>query len=315
MNIEIRRVVVRPSVDRTIVDDNTQGLFLADSNLNLIEKLGFEDYDLLDYSRNGRILLLNSKKWLTRKNANKTILKGIDLETKNELFSTESFLAYRGIIDGTSGYCLVEYYNGLCAVEMQTGKIVFQKDRIDKSLHNADLLAKENIAYIPTGKKSLLAFDFNAQKLIEIKMNKVAATTWVKFDNAQSHLLVSDKKNSVHCFRYSDLKNPIWTIDFSKFKPYDRIWCYPMLTTASGLGCIHGFTPTNSQNPTSGGILYVFRLANGEIIDQIEYSIINQKIITDYREDQILIDNLTAFSLTQKTIYGTPFFEILKQST
>lgn len=65
MRIENRRIVNRKLINKTIVEDDKKGLFLTDNNLNLIEKLGFNDFRLLDFSPNGNIVLLNSKEWLT----------------------------------------------------------------------------------------------------------------------------------------------------------------------------------------------------------------------------------------------------------
>ncbi|MNK58846.1 hypothetical protein D3C87_779420 [compost metagenome] len=312
MRIENRRIVNRKLINKTIVEDDKKGLFLTDSNLNLIEKLGFDDFRLLDFAPNGNIVLLNSKKWLTIRNANKTKLTAFDISTNKQLFSIDKFLAYRSFIDKTSQFFLLEYYGGLCSININNGEVIFRKDKIDKSLYNADLHIESNVVYIPTEKKSLLTFDFNEQKISELKLEKTGGTTWLKFNNSQSCLLISDKKNSLHCFEHNNFTNPIWTINFSKLKKDNRIWCYNILTTESNLGCIHGFTPASDQNANAGGTLYIFNIDNGEIIDTYDYSNFKEKIITDFKKDEIIIDDLTSFSLTSKTIKQTQITELLK---
>ena len=104
MRIENRRVVNRRLINKTIVEDDKKGLFLTDSNLNLIETLGFTDFNLLDFAPNGNIVLLNSKEWLTIRNANKTKLTAFDISTNKQLFSIDKFLAYRSLIDSTSNF-------------------------------------------------------------------------------------------------------------------------------------------------------------------------------------------------------------------
>src|SRR5690606_4217364 len=110
------------------------------------------------------------------------------------------------------------------------------------------------------------------QNLCEIKLEKTGSTTWIKFNNSQTHLLISDKKNSLHCYEENNFINPIWTINFSKFKQDNRIWCYNILTTNNNLGCIRGFTPASDQGVNEGGTLYIFNIVNGEIIDTYDYS-------------------------------------------
>lgn len=312
MRIENRRVVNRRLFNKTIVEDDKKGLFLTDNNLNLIEKLGLNDFRLLDFAPNGNIVLLNSKEWLTIRNANKTKLIAIDINTNKQLFSIDKFLAYRSLIDKTSNFFLLEYYGGLCSIDINNGDVIFRKDKIDKSLYNSDLHLESNVVYIPSEKKALITFEFNEQKINELKLEKTGGTTWLKFNNSQSCLLISDKKNSLHCFEHNNFRNPIWTINFSKFKQDNKIWCYNILTTESNLGCIHGFRPASDQNANSGGTLYIFNIENGEIIDTYEYSNLKEKIITDFQKDEIIIDNLTSFSLTSKIIKQTQITELLK---
>lgn len=312
MRIENRRVVNRRPINKTIVEDDKKGLFLTDCNLNIIENLGFDNFRLLDFAPNGNIVLLNSKEWLTIRNANKTTLTAFDIKSKKQLFSIDKFLAYRGLIDKTSNYFLLEYYEGLCSIDLNNGEIIFRKDKIDKSLYNADLHLESNVVYIPTEKKSILTFDFNEQKINEIKLENTGGTTWLKFNNSQTHLLVSDKKNSLTCFEHNYLINPIWTITFAKFTQDNRVWCYNILTTERDLACIHGFSPASDQSANAGGTLYIFNIESGEIIDRYDYAKIKEKIITDFQSDEILIDNLTSLSLTNKTIRNTPITEFLK---
>ncbi len=312
MRIENRRVVNRRPINKTIVEDDKKGLFLTDCNLNIIENLGFDNFRLLDFAPNGNIVLLNSKEWLTLRNANKTTLTAFDINSKKQLFSIDKFLAYRGLIDKNSKYFLLEYYGGLCSIDLNNGEIIFRKDKIDKSLYNADLHLESNVVCIPTEKKSILTFDFNEQKINEIKLENTGGTAWLKLNNLQTHILISDKKNSLHCFEHNNFTNPVWTLNFSKLKQDNRIWCYNILTTESNLGCIQGFTPASDQNANAGGTLYIFNIENGEIIDKYDYAKIKESIITDFQSDEILIDNLTSLSLTNKTIRNTPITELLK---
>ncbi len=140
----------------------------------------------------------------------------------------------------------------------------------------------------------------------EIKLENIGGTSWIKFNNAQTHVLISDKKNSLHCFTYDNIAEPIWTINFSKLKKDNRIWCYKIITTESNLGCIQGFTPTSDQNAYTGGTLYIFYIPTGEIIDSFDYANIQEKIITDFQNDEIIIDDLRSLSLTAKRFLQTP---------
>lgn len=306
MRIENRRVVHRTQINKSIIEDDDQGLFLTDCELNTLEKLAYNNFQLLDFSPDGNIILLNSKEWLTIRNANKTILTAIDIKERKQLFSTDKFLAFRSLIDSTSSFFLLEYYSGLCSVNISTGEVIYRKDRIDKTLYNADLHVKSNILYIPTDKKSLLLFDFNSHNLSEIKLEKTSRTTWLKFNDAQTHLLISDKKNVLHCFEANNLNVPVWTQDFSKFKKDGKIWTHKIHTTKSNLGCIHGFTPDPNQNAYAGGTLYIFDILTGEILDTYDYSNLKEALITDFQEDEIIIDNLKSLSLSSKIISPTP---------
>jgi hypothetical protein len=312
MRIENKRVVNRREINRTIVEDDKKGLILTDSSLNILHNLGFEEYHLLDFAPNGHIILLKSKKWLTIRNANKTTITAFDIETKQQLFSTDKFLGYRSIIDKSSSYFLLEHYRGLCCINIKNGDVILKKDKIDKSLYNADLHLKSNIVYIPTEKKSILRYHFNSHYFDEIKLENVGGTTWIKFDNTQTYLLTSDKKNSLHCFTHDNMVKPIWTINFSKIKNDNRICCYNIITTKSNLGCIHGFMPASDQNAYAGGTLYIFDIISGEIIDSVDYANIHEKIITDFQHDEIIIDDLTSLSLTTKKFRQTPIASYLQ---
>ncbi len=306
MRIENKRVVIRRQIDKAIIEDNSKGLILTDSNLNALSNLGFEDFYLLDFAPNGNIILLKSKNWQIIRNTNKTTITAIDIETKQQLFSTDKFLGYRSLIDNSSNYFLLEYYSGLCCINIKNGEIVSKKDKIDKSLYNADLHLESNVVHIPTGKKSILRYNFSKHFFDEIKLENIGGTSWIKFNNAQTHVLISDKKNSLHCFTYDNIAEPIWTINFSKLKKDNRIWCYKIITTESNLGCIQGFTPTSDQNAYTGGTLYIFYIPTGEIIDSFDYANIQEKIITDFQNDEIIIDDLRSLSLTAKRFLQTP---------
>ncbi|WP_394676012.1 hypothetical protein [uncultured Sphingobacterium sp.] len=306
MRIENRRVVNRRQFNKAIVEDDKKGLILTDSNLNLLNNLGFEEFRLLDFAPNGHIILLKSKNWLTIRNANKTTITAFDIETKQHLFSTDKFLGYRSIIDKSSNYFLLEYYSGLCCVNIKNGEVVFKKDKIDKNLYNADLHLKSNIVYIPTEKKSILRYHFDDHYFDEIKLENVGGMSWIKFDNTQTYLLVSDKKNSLHCFTHDNFVKPIWTTNFSKLKKDNRICCYNIITTESNLACIHGFMPSSDQTAYAGGTLYIFDIPSGEIIDSLDYANIQEEIITDFQEDEIIIDDLRSLSLKTKTFRQTP---------
>ncbi|MDR2271050.1 MAG: hypothetical protein LBF27_09115 [Sphingobacterium sp.] len=312
MRIENKRVINRGQINKAIIEDDKKGLILTDSNLNMLNNLGFEEFRLLDFAPNGHIILLNSKNWLTIRNTNKTTITAFDIETKQQLFSTEKFLGYRSIIDKSSNYFLLEYYRGLCCVNIKNGEVVFKKDKVDKSLYNADLHLKSNIIYIPTEKKSILRYHFDNHYFDEIKLENVGGTSWIKFDNTQTYLLISDKKNSLHCFTHDNMVKPIWTINFSKIKNDNRICCYNIITTKSNLGCIHGFMPASDQNAYAGGTLYIFDIISGEIIDSVDYANIQEKIITDFQEDEIIIDDLTSLSLKTKTFRQTPIASYLQ---
>ncbi|WP_282636817.1 hypothetical protein [Sphingobacterium thalpophilum] len=215
-------------------------------------------------------------------------------------------MCYRSLIDKSSNYFLLEYYRGLCCINIKNGEIVFKKDNIDKSLYNADLHLSTNVVHIPTEKKCILTYNFNKHYFDEIKLENIGGTSWIKFNNAQTHLLISDKKNSLHCFMHDNIVKPVWTINFSKFKKDNRICCYEIITTECNLGCIQGFTPANDQNAYAGGTLYIFDILTGEITDSFDYANIKEKIITDFQKDEVIIDDLRSLSLSAKTFLQTP---------
>lgn len=313
MRIENRRIITRKNVNKTVVEDFDLGIFLSNNNFDTIQDLKLKEYGLLDFSIDGNILLLNSREWLIRRNANKTWVTAIDLNSNENLFKTDKFLAYRSIIDSTSTKCLLEFYNGLCTLDLKNGETIFRKDKIDKSLYNSDIHYSSNKVFIPTERKSLLSFDFNTNKLEEIKLDKTSGTSWLKFNNEQTDLYISDKKNSLYCFEIDSLQNPVWTIDFSKFKTDTRIWPSPILTTDSNIGCIHATRPCPDQVGYCSGSLYILDMKHGKVLDNLEYAGINLKQICDTNSDEILLDDFTKLSLTTKEITNTLLTSLLSK--
>lgn len=315
MRVENKRLIIKKNIGKTIVEDDIAGVFLIDQFEKKTKNLGFTEHRVLDYSNNGKIILLNSKKWITNRNLNKTSITVFDIVNNKSLFTITDFLAYRSIIDNSSSNFLLEYYNGLCLIDINSGEIKFKKNKIDITLYNSDLHKETNIVLMPTSKNSVLTFDFKKQDMKEIRVTKISNSSWVKFDTTQKKVLISDKENSLHCFELNSFNNPIWSINFSKFGENSRIWCYKIITTESNLGCVHGFNPNKSQNPYCGGILYIFDLLNGEILDEFDYSIINQDVVTDFEMDKIILDDLSAFSLSDKKKYATEFSALINDST
>ncbi|WP_276974124.1 hypothetical protein [Flavobacterium filum] len=312
MRIENKRIIFRKGVNKTIIEDNSLGFISIYEKNNTIRNLDLNEYRLLDFSRDGKILLLNSKELLTRRNTNKTILTAFNIETSQTLFKTESFWAYRAIIDKTSSKFLLEYWNGLCCVDLNNGETLFRKDKINKNVYNADLHINSNKIYLPTEKKSLLTFDFNSNILDEIKLDKVASTTWIKFNKSQDKLLVSDKKNFLNCFMSDTISKPIWSIDFSKFGDEGRIWCFEILVTEANLGCVHGFMPKANQNAHAAGTLWIFDINTGTIVNKYDYANFNQKIICDYSENKIILDDLKSFSLADLNVDKTKYSDLIR---
>src|ERR1044072_7551822 len=107
-------------------------------------------------SKDGRLAVLNSQDWLVRGNANKTTLKTINLETNEVLFQTEKYLAYRGFFNRSGNRLLLEYWNGLCEIDVVTGQEYFRKDKANKRINSADIHYGSNTVFIPTEKKSLM---------------------------------------------------------------------------------------------------------------------------------------------------------------
>jgi hypothetical protein len=313
MRIENKRVICRRR-NQMIVEDHDNGIFLVDNSFEILKKFQLSDYGVLDYSYNGNILLLNSKKWHEKRNANKTLLTAFNIDTGETLFKTDNFLAYRSIIDSTSTKFLLEYYNGLCLLNLKTGEVLYKKDKVSKSLYNADLHINTNKIFIPTERKSILLFDFNTQNFEEIKLEATSSTTWIKFDNSQNRVLISDKKNSLHCFEMNSLRTPIWTIDFSKHKPDDRIWPSNILTTASNLGCMHGTRPDSSNVGFCTGGLFIFDIDTGKILDKIYDAGLTLKLIDDFNFDEIILDDLSTFSLSKKVISKNNLLASIKAS-
>jgi len=311
MVIERRRVVLRKDSNRAFIEDHELGLFLADYNLENPKNLYLTEYELFDVSSDGNILLLNSKKWLTKRNANKTRLTAFNIATKETFFKTDNFLAFRSIIDATSTQFLLQYYDGLSLMNLTNGEIIFQKN-MSKSLYNADLHNQSNRIFIPTEKKSILIFDFNTQDFEEVRMEKLSATTWIKFDKQQNRILISDKKNCIHCFDVNSIQKPIWTIDFSSFEQDSRIWPGEIIVTDSNLGCILGTRPDANQVGFVSGGLFIFDMNNGKVLDKFESPEIRSKIVCDINADEIILDNLSTLSLSKKTISKTGISKLAK---
>jgi len=224
---------------------------------------------------------------------------------------TEKYLAYQCIVDSNSRFFLLECYTGFVTIDLVTGEVVHQINNTEKNLYNADIHTESNTVYIPTERRSLLAYSFNEFRFYDVKTEKTGGTAWVKISNDQSHILVSDGRNSLHCFELGFFYKPIWSIDFSIFKPDYRIRYNKIITTDSNLGCIQGFTPSSNQHLFSGGTLYIFNIKNGEIVDKFNYSKINEELITDINNDQILMDNMKIFSLSTKSIENSPVYDLL----
>ena len=70
--------------------------------------------------------------------------------------------------------------------------------------------------------------------------------------------------------------------------------------------------PESGQNAYAGGTLYIFDILSGEIIDSLDYANIQEKIITDFQIDEIIIDDLTSLSLKTKTFRQTPMASYLQ---
>jgi hypothetical protein len=64
--------------------------------------------------------------------------------------------------------------------------------------------------------------------------------------------------------------------------------------------------PSSDQTAYAGGTLYIFDIPSGEIIDSLDYANIQEEIITDFQEDEIIIDDLRSLSLKTKTFRQTP---------
>jgi hypothetical protein len=93
MTFGVKRIVIRD--EKILVSKKKDGLFLHNKNGQLENKLGHEDYQLLDFTRNSRVAVLNGKEWLIKGNANRTSLKFLDTSTNTQIFETTKYLAFR----------------------------------------------------------------------------------------------------------------------------------------------------------------------------------------------------------------------------
>lgn len=298
----IRRFIQRKDTGKSVVSCYGGGLSVLDHDQPV--EIAFREYEALDLSVNGKILLLNSNEWLTRGNANKTRLMAIDLSTMETLFETEKFLAYRAIINSDNSKCLLEYWNGIAELDICTGDLLFRKDKTDYHLGDSDIHYGSDSVYIPSGKKSLKVYNFNNHSLEELRITGTSTPTAVKFDQGQERLLVTDKKNCLHCFRYGEFSVPLWALDFSGYGDDGRVWCFEVFITDSGLACIHGGTPKDNEAAFDAGSLWIFDVVTGKLLERYDHSKIGKGILGVEGDDQIILDDLTTFSLRDHTFGG-----------
>lgn len=312
MYLENKRFIYNAELNLALIEDDNKGLILCNEDDNNIDNLGYKEYRLLDFSRDGRYIFLKSKKWFPKTNTNKTHLICVDLRSKEIIYSTDNFLAYRGFFDNTNTKFLLEYYDGLCLIDFIKGETLYRKDRLDKTLYNADIDNPTNKVFIPTDKKIILEFDIDKKELIKIPIKSIGKSSWIRMDNA-GRILISDDKNILSCYNSRDFQKPLWQIDFSEYGPDGKIWHKNIFTTKTGLGCIQGFTNKDNETVYQGGILWIFNLNNGKIIDQFDYSKFgNQKMISVFQTDKLILDDLTSFSLGDKKIEKTKYSELIK---
>jgi len=182
MRLENRRIIFRKDIHLTVIEDDREGIILINEKTGETNKLGHEKFRLIDLSKDGKIAILKSGDWLTKGNSNRTILKTLSIETNKILFTTEKYLAYRGILNSNGNRLLLEYWNGLCEIDIFTGTEYFKKNKVDKRIYTSDINYDSNSVFIPSGKKSLLKYCFNEHSLNEIKLNHISSSTWVKLN-------------------------------------------------------------------------------------------------------------------------------------
>jgi hypothetical protein len=297
---ENRRVIVRERAKKVIVEDRKTGLYLFDFDFNLLKKWELNDFRLMDVSQNASFALIVFKEFIGNGNKERTEFIVLNLMNDEIIFENKDFLAYRGLFDSNGTKILIEHLSGLCTIDVIERKIIHRLKR-EYSIYNADLSYITNKIYIPTNKKSVLTYGFNLDEFSEIKLNKPGRTSWIKFNHKQNRILITDIKNSIHCFDSESIQDPIWSTSFKVYAPDDRIFCSPILATSSNLGCVYGFLP-KSRGVYTGGSLFVFDLENGNVCNRIDYTKIGHKLITDYGDSRVLTEYFFSLSLPEGTL-------------
>jgi hypothetical protein len=306
MTAGVKRIVIRD--EKTLVSKKKDGLFLHSKNGLLEKDLGHEEYQLLDFSRNSRIAVLNGKEWLIKGNANRTSLKFLDTSTNTQIFETTRYLAFRGIIDTSSTRLFLEHNGGLTCIDLQSGEVLFEKKKTEVYINHSDIDDRTNVVYMPSSKRTLRTFHFDLLQLDEVKIKTKGKTETVKVLQEDNKIIVSDSENIMYCFSLDNFDKAIWTIDFKKFeKPFDRVWCYNIYRTNKHLACVQSFAPKPDQHIYQAGRLWIFNPLTGIICDTYDYSNLNQEIAGEFTGTSILLDDLREFDLTTKTIKESMF--------
>jgi hypothetical protein len=306
MTFGVKRVVVRQ--ENTLVSKMDTGLFLYGKDKKTFNSLGHSDSKLLDYTRDGRIAVVNGNELLIKGNANRTLLKFLDTHNGKEIFETTEFWAFRAITDTTSSKVLLEHSSGLTCLTLKDGEKLFDKKRIEVYLCNSDILVSKNLVYMPSSKKSLRLFDFNTSTLDEIKIKTKGKTENVRILNDENKILINDSENTMYCYSLDNFEKPDWMIDFSKFdKPFNRVWCYNVYRVDRELACVQSFLPNPDQHNYAGGKLWIFNPLTGVMLDSYDYSNFNQQIASEYSKSSILLDDLREFDLIKKTTSESAF--------
>jgi hypothetical protein len=306
MTFGVKRVVVRQ--EKTLVSKKDTRLFLYSKEKKTFNPLGHSDSKLLDYTRDGRIAVVNGKELLIKGNANRTLLKFLDTDNGKEIFETTKFWAFRAITDATSSKVLLEHSSGLTCLTLNNGETVFEKKRLEVYLCYSDILVSRNLVYMPSSKKSIRVFDFNNLTLDEIKIKTKGKTENLKILNDENKILINDSENIMYCYSLDNFDKPNWIIDFSKFdKPFNRVWCYNVYRVDKELACVQSFLPNPNQHNYAGGKLWIFNPLTGIILDSFDYSNFNQETASEYSKTSILLDDLREFDLIKKTITESAF--------
>lgn len=306
MTFGVKRIVIRD--EKILVSKKKDGLFLHNKNGQLENKLGHEDYQLLDFTRNSRVAVLNGKGWLIKGNANRTSLKFLDTSTNTQIFETTRYLAFRGFTDISSTRLFLEHNGGLTCIALQSGEVLFEKKRTEVYLNYSDIDERTNVIYMPSSKKTLRTFHFDLLQLDEVKIKTKGKTENLKILQGDNKLIVLDSEDIMYCFTLDNFDKPIWTIDFKKFEePFNRVWCYNIYRPDKRLACVQSFSPKPDQHNYQAGKLWIFNPLTGEIIDSYDYSNFGQEIAGEFKRTSILLDNLNEFDLMAKTIKESEF--------